>query len=143
MFVYRFQYVWEEHSFIVIYVVYEEPFLGKRELYYILHPRSDSDVDGHCAATDALLLAVGKWTSQLHEEIFVFDDGYWEKSTELWKSVKDASWDDVILNQEMKKNIIDDVQSFFDNRAIYKQFAVPWKRGIILHGQVGHTPLSR
>jgi transitional endoplasmic reticulum ATPase len=105
-------------------------------IFYILSPSPSTN--GHNPSTDALLLSAGKWTSQLHEEIFVFDDGYWEKSTELWKSVSGASWSDVILDPEMKKNLIEDVQGFFDNQRLYADFAVPWKRGVILHGVPGN-----
>ena len=109
------------------------------KLFYILHPRSESHIiDGHCQETDALILSAGKWSSQLHDEIFVFDNGYWAKSKELWKSVSGASWTDVILSPAMKQNIIDDVQGFFDNQELYAQFAVPWKRGVILHGVPGN-----
>lgn len=109
------------------------------QLFFILHPRAESTIFyGHCQETDALLLAAGKWTSQLHDEIFVFDNGYWDKSKELWKSVSGASWNDVILSPAMKENFISDVQGFFDNQELYAQFAVPWKRGVILHGVPGN-----
>ncbi len=49
-----------------------------------------------------------------------------------------ASWTDVILSPTMKQNLIDDVQGFFDNQSLYAQFAVPWKRGVILHGVPGN-----
>ena len=100
------------------------------KLFYVLHPRSESHlVDGHCQETDDLIRAAGKWTSQLHDEIFVFDNGYWDKSKELWNSVSGASWNDVILSPAMKQSLIEDVQGFFDNQELYAQFAVPWKRG--------------
>lgn len=38
----------------------------------------------------------------------------------------------------MKAALIADVQGFFDNQALYAQYAVPWKRGIILHGVPGN-----
>jgi transitional endoplasmic reticulum ATPase len=38
----------------------------------------------------------------------------------------------------MKKNLIEDVQGFFDNQSLYKEFSVPWKRGVILHGVPGN-----
>lgn len=109
------------------------------KLFYILHPRSESNIDsGHCQEIDDLVLAAGKWTSQLHDEIFVFDNGRWDKSKELWNSVSGASWTDVILSPAMKQSLIDDVQGFFDNQELYAQFAVPWKRGVILHGVPGN-----
>ena len=107
--------------------------------FYILRPRQSSIViDGHCSETDDLILAAGKWSSLLHDEVWVFDNGYWDKSKELWKSVAGSSWDDVILDPEMKQGLIQDVQGFFDNRDLYGQYAVPWKRGIILHGVPGN-----
>jgi transitional endoplasmic reticulum ATPase len=74
---------------------------------FILSPRTDnvSGEDPHSAA-DELLIAIGAWGAVLHDEIYVFDDGSWAKSGELWKSVQGSSWDEVILNPEMKANLI-------------------------------------
>lgn len=135
----RFHYEWEGKEYLVYHVVFRDPFSSETRLFYVLHPRQDGNiVNGYCTDTDELVLACGKWTSQLHEEIWVFDNGYWEKSKELWKAVEGSSWDDVILDPEMKKGLIEDVQGFFDNRELYGQYAVPWKRGIILHGVPGN-----
>ena len=135
----RFHYEWEGKEYLVYHVVFQEPFQSVTRLFYILHPRQDGNVvNGHCTDTDELVLACGKWSSQLHEEIWVFDNGYWEKSKELWEAVSGSSWEDVILDPEMKKGLIEDVQGFFDNRELYGQYAVPWKRGIILHGVPGN-----
>lgn len=136
---FRFHYTWEDHEYLVYFVVYQDVFQAQTREFFILHPRlEDNIIDGHCIETDALVLAAGKWTSLLHEEIWVFDNGFWEKSKELWKAVDGSSWDDVILDPEMKKNLIEDVQGFFDNKDLYGQYAVPWKRGIILHGVPGN-----
>ena len=135
----RFKLEFEEKEFLVYYFVWKDMLEPKQSMYYILYPRTSTNVDGgHCKETDELILKVGKWTSQLHEEIFVFDDGHWDKSKELYKSVHGSSWEDVILDPAMKQNLIEDVQGFFDNQGLYGQFAVPWKRGIILHGVPGN-----
>ncbi|XPT02771.1 hypothetical protein M3J09_011881 [Ascochyta lentis] len=135
----RFQYIWDDKEFLVYYITWHDMLAQPAKLFYILHPRSVSHlVDGHCQETDALILSAGKWTSQLHDEIFVFDNGYWDKSKELWTSVSGASWTDVILSPAKKQNLIDDVQGFFDNQTLYAEFAVPWKRGVILHGVPGN-----
>ncbi|KAJ2971269.1 hypothetical protein NUW58_g9464 [Xylaria curta] len=49
-----------------------------------------------------------------------------------------ASWDNVILDDGMKKAIIDDHVSFFDSRDTYARLKVPWKRGIIYYGPPGN-----
>ncbi|KAK0714748.1 P-loop containing nucleoside triphosphate hydrolase protein [Lasiosphaeris hirsuta] len=87
---------------------------------------------------DALLVAAGKWTNDLHDEVWVFDGGFWQKSAELYQSVAKASWEAVILDPDMKGAIIEDHLSFFGSRDTYAQFKVPWKRGIIYYGPPGN-----
>jgi transitional endoplasmic reticulum ATPase len=135
----RFQYIWEDKEYLVYFIVWKDMLEPQQRIFYVLHPRTGHNViDGHCTDTDALVMAAGKWTSQLHDEIFVYDNGRWEKSKELYKSVNGSSWSDVILDPDMKSSLIEDVQGFFDNQDVYKQYAVPWKRGIILHGVPGN-----
>lgn len=87
--------------------------------------------------TEALMLTAGHYASELHDEILVFDGGYWQKSKELWKSVEHSTWDDVILAESMKKAIMGEVKKFFDSRERYARLKVPWKRGIIYYGPPG------
>ncbi|KAL2132982.1 hypothetical protein VTI74DRAFT_3052 [Chaetomium olivicolor] len=87
---------------------------------------------------DALVIAAGQWSNELHDEVWVWDGGYWTKSADLYQSIQKASWDAVILDESMKKAIIADHQSFFDSRDTYNQLKVPWKRGIIYHGPPGN-----
>ena len=89
-------------------------------------------------STNNLLLAAGPWSLELHGEVWVFDQGYWEKDPDLWRSVQKASWDDVILKQEKKDAIISDAQKFFDSKDTYERLNVPWKRGIIYYGPPGN-----
>jgi transitional endoplasmic reticulum ATPase len=98
--------------------------------YYIVSDRAEH--------AQALLLATGSYWSRLHSEIWVFDQGYWSKDRELWESMTKARWEDVILDAGMKQSIIGDVERFFDGREAYERLAIPWKRGIILHGPPGN-----
>lgn len=134
-----FDYAWSETHYKIYMHEYWERFHGTVTNFFICYPGSADEIkSGKCEAIDKLLWACGKWTRVLHDEIYVFDGGYWEKSALVWDSVKDASWDDVILDPQMKNNVKDDVEGFFSNRALYKELSVPWKRGIILHGQPGN-----
>jgi transitional endoplasmic reticulum ATPase len=87
---------------------------------------------------EALIVAAGRWTNELHEEVWVWDGGYWQKSADLYRSVIKASWDAVILDPEMKEAIINDHLSFFNSRDTYEEFKVPWKRGLIYYGPPGN-----
>jgi transitional endoplasmic reticulum ATPase len=98
-----------------------------------------SSIGDHTASlVEELILAAGIYGNNLHEEIFVYDQGYWQKSSSLFKSISKASWDDVILDEDMKNSLIDDVNHFFDSRATYENLGVPWKRGLIFHGPPGN-----
>ncbi len=128
----RWKFTWKNHEFILYQLEWSE-YLRPSKVYFILSPRSSGD-----KIIDELLFAVGAWTTELHKEIYVFDDAHWSKDKELWASVQGASWDEVILNPVMKANLIEDVQGFFDSKDLYKSLAVPWKRGLILHGVPGN-----
>jgi AAA+ superfamily predicted ATPase len=105
--------------------------------FYILSPKSSLNSKGHSEEVDKLVLAAGKWTNDLHDEIYVFDAGSWIKNKHLWAAVQNSSWNDVILDPTMKETLISDIENFFDSRSLYEEYAVPWKRGIIFHGTPG------
>lgn len=135
----RWAYKWKGTEFIVYEVAYVSPFHENIHFLFVLAPQSAQLVqNGHHKYTDALLLASGSWTRELHEEIWVYDSSAWLKSKGLWKSVQDASWDDVILHPTMKAKLIRDIEGFFDNQVIYQKLKIPWKRGVIFHGVPGN-----
>lgn len=124
----RYVYTWCESEYILYNVVgahnaYDE------ELTYILGPSA--------AANDALLLAACSYWNELHDEILVFNNGYWSKNHKLWQEVQKSSWDDVILAEEMKKSIKGEMEKFFGSKERYQRLKVPWKRGIIYYGPPG------
>ncbi|KAL8921393.1 MAG: hypothetical protein Q9208_005719 [Pyrenodesmia sp. 3 TL-2023] len=125
----RFAYRWSSHNYILYTVVgthteYDE------DVTYLL---SSSD-----QANDSLLLAAGSFVNELHDQIWVFDQGYWQKSHKLWESVQNSIWDDVILDTAMKNSIMGEVNKFFGSEERYKKLKVPWKRGIIYYGPPGN-----
>ncbi|KAK3384859.1 P-loop containing nucleoside triphosphate hydrolase protein [Podospora didyma] len=129
------RYNWRGTDFLVYKAMYVSRW-GHKKLLYVLHPHGPQKLTND--ATDALLLERGRWSKDLHREIYVFDNAEWKKSKELWKSVEGSSWDDVILEASMKEKLIHDVQDFFNTRKLYQMSNVPWKRGVILHGIPGN-----
>ena len=132
----KYDYTWNDQSYIVYSVAFMEGYT-REDNFYILS-KLPEDYSGPAMVTpqcvDDLIVAATKWNAQLHNEILVFDQQMWLKDAELFRAVQSASWDDVILDQGMKDSLIKDVETFFDCRADYKKYAVPWKRGIIFHG---------
>lgn len=118
----RYKYTWMEVEFIV-YTVQE----GLITLNYILFPPDDDEsLLSHSKVTDALLQAVGDVQFAVQQIILVYD-GYWRRSRALYKEVQKASWDDVILDEKMKKTLTETVARFFDSKKSYKDLDVPWK----------------
>jgi transitional endoplasmic reticulum ATPase len=73
------------------------------------------------------LLAAGAWANALHDEIWVFNQGFWQKDHGLWVEVQKADWKDVILKDAFKKALQKDVYGFFASEAIYKDLSITWK----------------
>ncbi|KAK4158223.1 P-loop containing nucleoside triphosphate hydrolase protein [Chaetomidium leptoderma] len=128
----KFLYKWRETEFI-LYVVD-----GRDGTSSYPTLRNNYILTTDTSKADALVIAAGQWGNDLHEEVWVWDRGMWTKSAELYRSIRKASWDAVILDEGMKKAIIDDHQSFFDSRDTYGRLKVPWKRGLIYHGPPGN-----
>jgi hypothetical protein len=49
-------------------------------------------------AARELILNAGLWNNNLHDEIWVYNQGFWQKDYALWQSIQTADWKDVILD---------------------------------------------
>ena len=76
--------------------------------------------------------------SAIEHTILVYDGGSWNGSRNLYQEVQKTNWDDVILDEKMKKTLTSTVLRFFDSESKYREFSVPWKRGLIFHGPPGN-----
>lgn len=71
-------------------------------IHFIVH-------DGPELPSRQLVMAAGLWAAELHDEILVFDQGYWNKSHALWEEIQKADWKDVILEKERKEGMHKDM----------------------------------
>ncbi|KAK7908777.1 ATPase [Apiospora marii] len=128
----KYLYRWRGHEFLVYLVDGRDGSMAYPSVrnYYVLTTSRPQ--------AQQLLLEAGRWGADLHDEIWVYDQGTWQKNRELYASIQKASWDQVILDADMKKSLIDDHLSFFESRDTYAKLRVPWKRGIIYHGPPGN-----
>ncbi|KAL0254741.1 hypothetical protein SLS55_009265 [Diplodia seriata] len=128
----KYHYKWANEDFILYTVK-----IGYSTLQYVLKEPVDGETPSSSSSiVDALLRAIGTWMSQ-SKAIYVYD-GYWSRSSELWKQVEKASWDKVILDPKTKKSLRDVSRKFFDNRDVYEDYGIAWKRGLIFHGPAGN-----
>jgi transitional endoplasmic reticulum ATPase len=127
----KYLYTWQGHE-LVMYLVNGRDGGGSYPQIvnqYVIGPES---------VLNELILSAGHFTTSLHDEIWVFDQGYWQKDRSLWQSIQKSLWENVILDEGMKKELVDVVQRFLDSRSQYEKLGVPWKRGMIFHGPPGN-----
>jgi transitional endoplasmic reticulum ATPase len=132
---------------LLFYAKYLYTWQGREFVMYLVNGRDgemaypmviNQYVIGKEAAINELIMSAGHFTSTLHDEIWVFDQGFWMKDRSLWESIQKSFWTNVILDEGMKKDLIDVVQRFLDSRSQYEKLGVPWKRGMIFHGPPGN-----
>lgn len=88
--------------------------------YFVLHEGPENTLL-------SFLASVGTWGAQIREEVLVFNQGFWQKDHALWVEIQKSSWKDVILKEEFKLAIQNDISRFFSSEAVYKDLTVPWK----------------
>lgn len=92
---------------------------------FILH-------EGDVQPIFTLLISIAAWGQDLHEEVLIYDQGFWQKSRSLYYEIQKANWSDVILKDKFKKAIQGDVKNFFKSEDVYKEIGAPWKVGNII-----------
>ncbi|EXJ64475.1 hypothetical protein A1O7_00811 [Cladophialophora yegresii CBS 114405] len=124
-------YTWEGFTFLVYFSEGRDgtmPYPQVRNQYIL----------GDEAGARSLVASAGRWQSVLHDEIWVFNQGYWQKDPLLYRSIMKSRWEDVILDDDLKTDLVDTVERFFDSRDVYDGLRVPWKRGVIFYGPPGN-----
>lgn len=82
--------------------------------------------------------AVCEWSCEVRGEILVYQDGFFQKSRKLFRSIKDATFDNLILPESLKAEIQNDFGQFFHARELYDRYRIPWRRGAIFIGPPGN-----
>ena len=83
----KYDYIWKYQAFIVYSATFQQGH-GQVKNHYVLHKRGHELVDGRCKVTDDLIAAATQWSNNVHNEVLVFDQEMWTKSTELFSSVQ-------------------------------------------------------
>ncbi|KAJ3556466.1 hypothetical protein NM688_g2015 [Phlebia brevispora] len=103
------------------------------QIFYHLVFTGDDDTVGQ-----KLVEEVYRWANSLKEEIWVFEGGCWAKNKQLYKAVRSADWNDIILQDEFKEGLRRDTETFFSSKDVYTSLGITWKRGILLLGPPGN-----
>jgi ATPase family associated with various cellular activities (AAA) len=87
---------------------------------------------------ESFLRAVCAYCDEVHGEILVYEEGYWVKDDKLFKSIRSATFENLILPPHLKHELREDFRRFFASRDVYRKYGVPWKRGVLLIGPPGN-----
>lgn len=123
-----FDYVFNGTQFLLYVVEGSDGLIGKvRYNYLLLDHSTTAGKPSPQDLADELIQLATSWNQELHDEVLVFDQGYWQKNSDLWRNIQKSEWEDVILEKSKKEAIIEDVIGFFDGEKRYEEFNVPWK----------------
>ena len=123
----KYDYQWNNNTFIVYAAEWREYYRSYKITCILQKLEEGRVIAGRSLVADELIAAASRYTNDTHDEVYMYDQEVWTKNKDLWSSVQHSSWDDVILDSEMKEALVQDVQGFFDAEEEYKEFAVPWK----------------
>ncbi|KAF8461246.1 P-loop containing nucleoside triphosphate hydrolase protein [Kalaharituber pfeilii] len=134
----RYDYAFANKQFILYVAEWDSGFSTKHLQVVVHEPKGEETILSSRQLIQTLLLRVGYWNQELHKEVWVFDEGFWQKDQSLWNGMEKANWDDVILPPELKNEVRSDVTSFFNNKSTYDDLGIAWKRGVIFYGPPGN-----
>ncbi|MFN6560932.1 MAG: AAA family ATPase [Nostoc sp. ChiSLP01] len=124
-----FEVTWQGYKLDILLMSWQEGYC-KTRYYWILADNKE--------IAEKFFVDVCDWNSEIRDEVLVFEDGYWEKNQDLFQSIKGATFDNLILQGNLKQDIQDDLNTFFASRETYAAYGVPWKRGILFIGSPGN-----
>lgn len=71
------------------------------------------------------------------EDVCVYD-GRLSQDQQLFKDIKNATFDNLCLEEKFLHQLKSEVSNFLNSKPIYEKYKLPWKRGIILMGPPGN-----
>ena len=87
---------------------------------------------------DAFILDVFRKTHAPGNAILVFANGHWQRSHSLYNATRSASFDDLILADDMKETIRHDFGQFLKSEDRYARLGIAWRRGALMIGPPGN-----
>jgi AAA+ superfamily predicted ATPase len=121
---------WNAHDLVVVKASWSQSAYQRVTRHWI--------VAESLKVAESFFLAVTEWCHAPKEEVLAFNGGCWTKSKELYASISNASFDDLILAGDLKNAIRQDFERFLASRTEYEAYRVPWKRGVLFVGPPGN-----
>ena len=128
------------------FIVYKASWQQMRSVMYVIVFEAPGDVVQRVtknfetnSAGHELIANAYRWSQGYEPEaLWVFQGGCWMKDRELWNAIEKTSWSDLVLEEDFIEGLRRDTKTFFENRDIYQDIGVVWKRGLLLLGPPGN-----
>jgi AAA+ superfamily predicted ATPase len=120
---------WQGHTLEMLLISIEGNGMYKRHFWLL----ADTEVIAR-----NFFASVCKWNMEIRSEVLVFDMGCWHKDEQLFQDIKNSTFDNLILHGDLKQEIREDVEQFFQSRNLYEEHDIPWKRGLLFIGPAGN-----
>ncbi len=120
---------WNDHSLQVVHLEWETGCGGGARDWVI----ADA-----VETAEAFILEVERRTHAPGDAILVFSDGHWQRSHSLFAATQEASFDDLVLADDMKESLRSDFAQFLESEDRYKRLGIAWRRGALMIGPPGN-----
>ena len=121
--------LWKGQLLEVVLITWQEDCFRRRHHWIIADDKKTAE---------EFFDAVCEWSCEVRGEILVYQDGFFQKSRKLFRSIKDATFDNLVLPESLKAEIQNDFGQFFQARELYERYRIPWRRGAIFIGPPGN-----
>ncbi|MBS1702179.1 MAG: ATP-binding protein [Armatimonadetes bacterium] len=120
---------WSGHPFLLLAIGVKASFC--REMRWFVVGESKE-------ITETFFAEVCRSCSTVKHEVLVFSEGSAQPSRALYNSIQGASLEDLVLQDDLSRQIETDIQLFIEQAETYRKYRIPWKRGYILLGPPGN-----
>lgn len=87
---------------------------------------------------EQFVLEVERETHAPGNAILVFSNGHWQRSESLFYATQKASFEDLVLANDMKSAIREDFATFLKSEERYNRLGIAWRRGALMIGPPGN-----
>lgn len=121
--------LWQGYLLDVVLITWEDGGCKSRQHWILAETKE---------IAENFFLTVCDWNSEVRSEILVYSGGLWFKNEELYQSIRSATFDNLILAGEFRRELESDFARFFESREVYERYGLPWKRGALMIGPPGN-----
>jgi hypothetical protein len=124
-----YEIAWQGHALDCLILTWTVGFQEQRHVWVLAELE---------ATARSFFAAVCSWNAEIRDEVLVFDGGCWHKSDALFRAIRTATLENLVLAGSLKDEIREDLSRFFGTRTTYEEHGVPWKRGVLFVGPPGN-----